>query len=366
MSIISATRDYESWVGRQLPLVAHDLDLKHQRMAEAVFPFLRATFYRWVQLWREICPELAATPKLRAVGDLHIENFGTWRDAEGRLVWGINDFDEAGKMPYAIDLVRLATSALLAGRDAGLRIGGAEACAAILGGYTEQIEGGGKPFILEEDHPILRRMALGAERDPVRFWAKMKRLPDCDTAPKKVRALLAAHLPAPDLPFRLTTRIAGLGSLGRPRIVALAPWHDGMVAREAKAMLPSAYGWATGDGDTKIRYMDIVDRAVRCPDPFLALSEGWLVRRLAPHCSRIEIAQYPKSRDEARLLHAMGRETANVHLGTPKSIATVTADLKTRKAGWLHDAAQAMAEATIRDWEIWRGAGAVTLDRKRR
>jgi len=30
-----------------------------------------------------------------AVGDLHVENFGTWRDAEGRLIWGVNDFDES-------------------------------------------------------------------------------------------------------------------------------------------------------------------------------------------------------------------------------------------------------------------------------
>ena len=49
-----------------------------------------------------------------AVGDIHVENFGTWRDAEGRLVWGVNDFDEAARMPYAIDIVRLATSAVLA------------------------------------------------------------------------------------------------------------------------------------------------------------------------------------------------------------------------------------------------------------
>jgi uncharacterized protein (DUF2252 family) len=24
-----------------------------------------------------------------------VENFGAWRDVEGRLIWGINDFDEA-------------------------------------------------------------------------------------------------------------------------------------------------------------------------------------------------------------------------------------------------------------------------------
>ena len=49
-----------------------------------------------------------------AVGDLHVENFGTWRNVEGRPVWGINDFDEACEQAWISDLVRLATSAMLA------------------------------------------------------------------------------------------------------------------------------------------------------------------------------------------------------------------------------------------------------------
>src|ERR1700693_5896091 len=114
MTIVAATRAYEAWAGKHIDLVAADLRRKHQAMAAAPFPFLRATFYRWVALWQEACPELTQTPHLVAVGDLHVENFGTWRDAEGRLAWGINDFDEAWIFPYTIDLARLATSVLLA------------------------------------------------------------------------------------------------------------------------------------------------------------------------------------------------------------------------------------------------------------
>jgi uncharacterized protein (DUF2252 family) len=58
-------------------------------MAEAAFPFLRATFYRWMQIWPEVCPDLAKAPHVLGIGDLHVENFGTRRDAEGRLVWGV-------------------------------------------------------------------------------------------------------------------------------------------------------------------------------------------------------------------------------------------------------------------------------------
>jgi uncharacterized protein (DUF2252 family) len=77
-------------------------------MAEAVFPFLRATFYRWAQLWPEICRELSRGPQVLVVGDLHVENFGTWRDAQWRLVWGVNDFDEAATAAYAADPVLAA------------------------------------------------------------------------------------------------------------------------------------------------------------------------------------------------------------------------------------------------------------------
>src|SRR5258708_3495390 len=114
MNILQATKAYETWLRAQLPLLPADLKLKHRRMAERSLVFLRATFYRWAQLWPEICPELAGAPKVLGVGDLHLENLGTWRDREGRLVWGINDFDEACRLPYANDLVRLAVSAALA------------------------------------------------------------------------------------------------------------------------------------------------------------------------------------------------------------------------------------------------------------
>src|SRR5579871_2476803 len=110
MNIRKATTQYEKWLTNFTPLIKSDLDYKHQQMALAPFPFLRATFYRWVQAWPTVCKEVAQAPIVLSVGDLHIENFGTWRDTEGRLIWGVNDFDEACHLPYTNDLVRLATS----------------------------------------------------------------------------------------------------------------------------------------------------------------------------------------------------------------------------------------------------------------
>jgi len=97
----------------------------------------------------------------------------------------------------------------------------------------------------------------------------------------------------------------------------------------------------------------VLDQAVRCRDPFVRFQDGWIVRRLSPYCSRIELASLPERRDEHRLLHAMGWETANVHLGTGGAVKAVLRDLTKRRSAWLRSAAKAMARATIRDWEDW-------------
>ena len=78
------------------------------------------------------------------------------------------------------------------------------------------------------------------------------------------------------------------------------------------------------------------------------------MRRLAPHCSRIEMAAIPKKRDEERLLHSMGFETANIHLGSKRAVKNVRRDLAKRKAGWVHEAAKKMVDAVRKDWEEWR------------
>src|SRR5262249_28645479 len=133
---------------------------KHHKMASSEFGFLRATYYRWAQLFPKRFPELC-TVKILGVGDLHIENFGTWRDSEGRLVWGVNDFDEACPVPYTNDLVRLATSACLSMTDpsSAIKMDFKEACAEIQNGYVKGIKDP-RPFILAEEHRWLRKVVM--------------------------------------------------------------------------------------------------------------------------------------------------------------------------------------------------------------
>ena len=358
MDILQSTQAYEAWLGKQLTLIPADVELKHQRMAEGVFPFLRATFYRWVQLWPEVCSDLITAPVVLAVGDLHVENFGTWRDAEGRLIWGINDFDEAFSMPYTNDLVRLAASAILAIQENHLSLMPEEACDAILAGYREMLDAGGCPFVLAQQHHWLRDLAQSNLRDPVAYWDKLDKLPATrGTIAPEVVAALKQWLPEKGLSYKLVHRIAGLGSLGRQRFVALAEWRGGLVAREAKALTVSACLWEKHWGGAgEIFYEKILGTAVRMLDPWVQVSGSWIVRRLAPDCSRVELAALPKDRDEQKLLHAMGQETANVHIGDGHAKAAILADLKKRHADWLTKAAEAMAEATRADWKQWHKA----------
>ncbi|MGC1490385.1 MAG: DUF2252 family protein, partial [Candidatus Acidiferrum sp.] len=293
-------------------------------------------------------------PKVLAVGDLHIENFGTWRDLEGRLIWGVNDLDEVFPSSYAIDLVRLTTSAYLAIEGEHLCMPRREASDAIEEGYRDALSAGGKAFILAEDHQWLRLMALSKLRDPVHFWDKLKHLPPFTAKPPdEVRVLLEESLP-PKSTYQLKKRIAGLGSLGHPRILALSSAGGAFIAREAKAIRPSASVWHSKTSASVIYGPKLVTRCLRVLDPFVHFHDRWLVRRLAPDCSRIELAALGAERDEARLLYSMGWETANMHFGSPEAIPQIKRDLTQRKGRWLHKASKSMCKATMADWKEWR------------
>ena len=355
MDIREATSAYERWLQQRLPVLRAGLHLKHRLMAADAFSFLRGTFYRWAQQWPQVCPELNAAPVVLAVGDLHVENFGTWRDAEGRLVWGVNDFDETAAMPYTQDLVRLATSAVLAIEESRLTLSARRACEAVLEGYSEGMRAGGSPAVLGERYRWLRDLAIARLKDQRPFWEHMRALRTVSSSahPQACR-LLCRALPVGSRGVRFVRRQAGVGSLGRARVVALAEWGAATVAREAKPLAPSAWLWARNPRTAAgLRYATLVRRAVRVPDPVLAVHGSWLLRRLAPDCSRIELASLPQGRDENRLLWMMGWESANMHLGTPARRRAILADLAQRKRSWLTRSSERMAEAVTREWRKW-------------
>jgi uncharacterized protein (DUF2252 family) len=227
MDLLTATRSYEAWIAAQGPTRRADFRFKHTRMAASPFLFLRGAYYRWAELFPLTCPDAMDAPAVLAVGDLHVENLGTWRDSAGRLAWGVNDFDEAHRLPYTNDLVRLAASIRL-GVPANLQIPFRRACQAILHGYADGLRQGGEPFVLEERHPVLRKQAVERLRDAVLYWNKLARLPRAlGRVPAGVEGVLRAALPDPGPSLDLRWRRAGTGSLGRARVVAIADWRGG-------------------------------------------------------------------------------------------------------------------------------------------
>ncbi len=98
--------------------------VKFRKMAASAFAFYRGTaslFYH--DLTADIGfgakrggPYLdECTSRVWIHGDLHAENFGTYMDATGRLIFNVNDFDEAYVGPFTWDLQRFAASVALIG-----------------------------------------------------------------------------------------------------------------------------------------------------------------------------------------------------------------------------------------------------------
>jgi hypothetical protein len=356
MDIKVATRNYEDWMHECGPVVEQHLELKHLKMKEDAFQFFRGTYYRWAQIWPEICPECATAPEVLSVGDLHVDSYGTWRDAEGRLCWGVDDFDEAYPLPYTNDLVRLAASAKIARKLGLLTLKARTACEVILDGYEQSLEKGGCPVVLAELERDLEKLGIQALKTPKDFWEKLSSHPRVRRpVPPDAKRCLESALPQKGLVCRIIQREAGLGSLGQQRFVAIAHCDGGYLAREAKRVVPSASLWL--DGQVTCRqsyYQNAITSAVRSQDPYQRIWKSWLLRRLSPDSNPIKIDELSGKRDEDILLYAMGSEAANVHLGQRERAKAILKDLRKRKSNWLHSAARTMAKIAFREWKEYR------------
>jgi len=101
--------------GRLPALIA----IKRQRMAASPFGFFRGA----VPI---MAADLACHPHTGLVtqlcGDAHVSNLGAFAGpTDGTLSFDINDFDETIQGPFEWDLKRLASSLILAGREAGIK-----------------------------------------------------------------------------------------------------------------------------------------------------------------------------------------------------------------------------------------------------
>lgn len=363
-NIFESTEAFEAWMGKRTDVSKRLLKKKHSQMAAGPFPFLRSTFYRWAEQWPCVCPELAGRPDdvLLVVGDLHVANFGVWCDSRRRQVWGVNDFDEACELAFTSDLVRLAAGAILAAAEAKIDVGAAQVCELLLAGYRAGLRIG-EPIFVNARQPALVRLTRQTEEDPKTFWKK--KLHPKDNPPLDARDLprgledmfRASFRPGARLVFLAQRSPGGLGSLGRRRFTAVETRKGLHEAREAKALVPSAKYWITKQDDMPSQTATLLQHAIRIPDPFFQVHDRWLIRQLAPDIAKIDMPQPQDKRLGLApdLLRLMGRETANVHIGsrTTQDLNERIDALEQNLRGWFSAATERMVESVREDHAKW-------------
>jgi uncharacterized protein (DUF2252 family) len=224
---------------------------KVARLGPSPHAFLRGS----APLFAEILaarPDLAAGPAGDGwiVGDMHLENVGAYRTDADDVVFGINDFDDATIAPLRLDVLRLSTSVLLAGR--GFRASGAESVALVehlVGAYLRALAGGAPPAPADLVHDLVQKVKARSKKDLLdarapadargkrRFVRGERYLDLPPDVEARVPALLAAYVaalgdraPGKAGEWKIedaAQRVAGNGSLGVLRLALLVRDHAG-------------------------------------------------------------------------------------------------------------------------------------------
>ncbi|CAG9931714.1 protein of unknown function [Candidatus Nitrotoga arctica] len=241
------------------------LAMKYAKMAQSPFIFLRGACHLFYDVLPD-SPLFRDAPLAWCCGDLHFENFGSYKGDNRLVYFDINDYDEAALAPFTWDIIRLLTS-IQCGADA-LNATHAETLAvsqSCLNAYRNALIIG-KDFWVERDTSVGLVNALlttlqGRER--AAFLDKrtirknhrrslildgIKALPASDLQKKTVTDFMdrfAATQPSPKFfeVLDIGRRIAGTGSLGLERFVILVEGKgspDGNYLLDIKEAKPSA------------------------------------------------------------------------------------------------------------------------------
>ena len=185
----------ESMRGRVTRLVP----IKYQRMAASPFGFFRGA----VPI---MAADLSCHPNTglgtQLCGDAHVENLGAYASLDNRIVFDLNDFDETIRGPFEWDIKRLATSIILAGREAGVSRADREgAVSTFLRRYRRSMRRFSNMPVLElARHQIHRLAHIGpmpaifgqAERStPLRLLEKLTEPIDGDSAKPAAKKTVA-------------------------------------------------------------------------------------------------------------------------------------------------------------------------------
>ena len=136
VDIVEAIRSFNA--GRDPERLA----MKYEKLRASPFLFLRGTCHLfYARLPKE--KVFARAPAAWICGDLHFENFGTYKAANRLVYYDVNDFDEAVLAPVTWEMVRLLAS-ILVGRSA-LQLksaGAARLCEAVVDAYAQALVAG--------------------------------------------------------------------------------------------------------------------------------------------------------------------------------------------------------------------------------
>lgn len=323
------------------------LTLKLAAIAADPFAFFRGTNHLYAASLRD---EIGlGAPRTYVCGDLHIENFGSFKGDNGLVYFDLNDFDDALVAPFTVDAVRMLSSVLVAGDQFGLsEVDARAACAHILDVYAATLRSG-KPHWIERATAtglvatLLRQVkrrkrgALLASRTAMRDGRRRlnigKRALKADRAQRERAAhILSIYSKQEHHGHRFVAedaarRVAGVGSLGLERYVVLAHETEVPTAQrliDIKRAAPSAWDcmssgsqprWSS-DAQRVASAQQIMEAASPALLSYVALDKNtsFLVKSLQPTTDRVDLDH---CRDKAALLEVlttMARAAAWAHL----------------------------------------------------
>jgi uncharacterized protein (DUF2252 family) len=124
---------------------------KYSKLSDDAFSFFRGTCHLFYQ---DLSSNLTTrtAPNVWICGDLHLENFGTYKGDNRQIHFGINDFDESALAPCTWDLARLSTSIFLAADNLKLeKVVAIGLVQSYLTSYSTTLTIGGNTVTTEED-----------------------------------------------------------------------------------------------------------------------------------------------------------------------------------------------------------------------
>lgn len=366
------------------------LALKYRAMRASPYRFLRGS----CALFYDRLPEAGvfrSAPPVWVCGDLHLENFGSYKGDNRLVYFDLNDFDEGALAPASWELVRMLASIHVAAAGLGAKRAQAQAlCAAFLDAYGPALAAGKAYWIERETAQGLVRELLDSVRERSRKALLdsrtqlhkgrrrlrvdgSKALPASTAQRAQVTAFMAEHARAQDRPgffevLDVARRIAGTGSLGIARYAILVEGKgspDGNYLLDLKAAQPSALAsrlkqvqppWTTQAERvvTVQRRMQAVSMAFL--QPVVMDEQAYLLRALQPSEDRVAIDRPGlDSGALADTVAAMGRLLAWAQLRSAGRQGSASADELVEWGGkrkWkerLLDIAEACASQSQRD-----------------